>query len=107
MSDTETLKVYGDRAADYARLRAGIDCSLGEGKSHFSGAVIGDVAHRVKGFPSGACGNDNPHAFELTRVEYGAGALGNSSRLFHPARPDISAGLLALRRSDYLEFSRL
>ena len=81
------------RAADQCSLCAGVNGRLRESVAHLSRAVVGNIAHRVKGLSRGTGCNDNAFACQFASCEQARGDIGNVRWRLHSAWADIATSL--------------
>ena len=88
------------RAADQNHLGAGFGGRFGQGKTHFAGAVVGDVAHRVDVFLGGTCGDQHAPAGQAAALKTIGGGLRQFVGFEHAAQTHITAGLATGGRAE-------
>ena len=69
--------------------------------SHLSGAVVGEVAHRIEGLAGGAGGDEDLDSLERATAEPGRDPGRDLVRLEHPARTDLAARLIAFPGAEH------
>ncbi|MNX80670.1 hypothetical protein D3C86_1123350 [compost metagenome] len=88
---------------DQGHAGAGLHRGFGQGKAHFPGAVVGDVAHRVDVFLGRAGGDQHVFAGQCLTLEAVGGALGQFKGFEHAPQADVAAGLAAGGRAEDLD----
>ena len=89
------------RPTDDGGAGAGVHRCLGQGITHLSRAVIGNVAHRVQRLAGGPGRDDDPLALQQPVLEQVGGGPGDDDGFLQAAGPDIAAGLLAAGGPDH------
>src|SRR5207253_7582181 len=92
-------QVHG--AGDQGHTGAGFNSCFRQREAHFSGAVVGDVAHRIDVFLSRAGGDQHVLAGQRLALETFGGTKREIVGFEHAAHADIAAGLAARGRAEH------
>ncbi len=76
---------------------------LGQGNTHLAGGMIGDEAHRVDGFPGGACGDQDLLSGQILLIGHFLENVGQQCLgLRHFSGTDVTAGEISAGGLDHL-----
>ncbi|MOA13241.1 hypothetical protein D3C78_1332820 [compost metagenome] len=81
------------RPTDQGDFGTGFDRRFSQGKAHFPGAVVGDVAHRIDVFLGRSSGDHDVLAGQRLALEAFCGAPGQVVGFEHASEADIATGL--------------
>ncbi|VVN63216.1 hypothetical protein PS685_04272 [Pseudomonas fluorescens] len=91
------------RAGNQGHTGAGFHCCFSQGEAHFSGAVVGDVAHRVDVFLGRACGDQHVLAGQHLTLKTLGGAAHQIIRFEHAAKAHVATGLASGGRAKHAQ----